>query len=78
MLIGTKSQHNLLVLPPLMLALEICASAELGLRFVRGPSLLQVDVGISLIALRTDIVALSKSSLRTILLYDLSQMLQRL
>ena len=58
MLIGTKPEF-LLVLPPLMLALEIRTSAELCLWLIRGPSLLQVNVSIPSIAFRAYVVPLS-------------------
>ena len=77
MLIGPKPEY-LLVLPPLMLALEICTSAELGLWLIRGSSLLQVNVGIPPIALWTYVVPLSQSTLGAVFFYYLSQMLQGL
>lgn len=61
-----------------MFALKIRTSAEFGLRFIGGSSLLQVYVGISSITLWAYVVPLSKSALWAIFFYHFSQMLQRL
>ncbi len=74
MLIGIKPEF-LLVLPPLMLALEIGTSAELGLWLIRRSSLLQMDVSIPPIALWTDVVPLPQCSLGAVFFHYLSQML---